>query len=79
MVKLDRASNTGLLRRCIVFLGLMLLVVEILLIVLRSIGVRHDVGCSAAAKCMRECMGDGVLGHSRLFAVLFFFVNGVGS
>ena len=72
MVKLNCASNAGLLRRYIVFLGLMLLVVEILLIILRSIGARHNVECSAAAKCMRKCMGGGVLGYSRLFAVSFF-------
>jgi len=49
VVKLNCASNAGLLRRYIVFLGLMLLVVEILLIILRSIGARHNVECSAAA------------------------------
>lgn len=38
VVKLDRASNTGLLRRCIVFLRPILPVVEILLIILRSMG-----------------------------------------
>jgi hypothetical protein len=43
VVKLDRASNTGLLRRCVVFLRLMLLVVEILLIILRSMGTGHSV------------------------------------
>jgi len=54
----------------------MLLVVEILLIILRSIGASINVECSAAAKCMRKCMGGGVLGYSPLIAVSFF-VNGV--
>ena len=43
VVKLDRASNTGLLRRCVVFLRLLLLIVEILLIILRSMGTGHSI------------------------------------
>jgi hypothetical protein len=62
VVKLDRASNTGLLRRCVVFLRLMLLIVEILLIILRSMGTGHSIECSVSAKCMMKCMGERVLG-----------------
>jgi hypothetical protein len=72
VVKLDRASNAGLLRRCIVFLRLMLLVVEILLIILRSMGTGYSVECSASAKCMMKCMGGEEFWYSRLFAVSFF-------
>ena len=72
MVKLDRASNTGLLRRCVVFLRLMLLVVEILFIVLRSMGTGHSVECSASTKCMMKCMGGEFWGTLAYLQSYFF-------
>jgi len=72
VVKLNHVSNTDPPWRCIVFLRLMLLVVEILLIILRSMGTGHSVECSASAKCIIKCMGRRVLGYSRLFTVSFF-------
>ena len=50
----------------------MLLIVEVLLIILRSMGTGHSIEYSASVKCMIKCMGARVLGYSRLFAVSFF-------
>jgi len=70
VVKLNRASNTGLLRRCIVFLRLMLPVVEILLIILRSMVTGHSVECSASANCIIKCVGGESFGVLSLICSL---------
>jgi len=53
-------------------LRLMLLVVEILLIILRSIGTVHSVECSASIKRMIKCMGEfwGTLAYLQSYILL---------
>ena len=58
VVKLNRASNTGLLQRCIVFLRFMPLIIEMLLLILSGVGIRHSGECSVSTQCIIKYIGE---------------------